>query len=48
VAKLIKQFQADKKAEALADSIIECGEQLGKYFPRQHDDKNELSNNISY
>lgn len=48
VAKLIKQFQADKKAEALADSILECGEQLGKYFPRQHDDTNELTNTISY
>lgn len=48
VVKLIRQFKADKKAEALADCILECGEQLGKYFPRSSDDKNELDNSISY
>lgn len=48
VAKLIGQFKANRKAEALADCIIECGEQLGKYFPRQSDDTNELTNTISY
>ena len=48
VAKLIDQFKADKKADALAAAIVECGEQLGKYFPRSSDDKNELSNSISY
>lgn len=48
VARLIEQFQANKKAAALADCILECGEQLGKYFPRSDDDKNELTNNISY
>jgi uncharacterized membrane protein len=48
VKKLIEQFRANKKAEALAECIIECGEQLGKYFPRKGDDKNELSNTISY
>lgn len=48
VARLIEQFQANKKADALADCILECGEQLGKYFPRSDDDKNELTNNISY
>jgi uncharacterized membrane protein len=48
VQKLIAQFRANKKAEALAECILECGEQLGKFFPRQHDDKDELSNSISY
>ena len=48
VVKLIAQFKADKKAEALADCILECGEQLGKYFPRNADDTNELDNSISY
>lgn len=48
VAKLIAQFKADKKAPALAACIIECGEQLGKYFPRAQDDKDELTNTISY
>lgn len=48
VADLIRQFKADKKAEALAACIVECGEQLGKFFPRTGDDKDELSNTISY
>lgn len=34
-------------AKGLSEGIIHCGEQLKKYFPRQHDDKNELSNEIS-
>ncbi|MDO9000077.1 MAG: TPM domain-containing protein [Bacteroidota bacterium] len=48
ITKLIKQFKENKKAEALADCIIECGEQLGNFFPRKADDKNELTNDISY
>ncbi|WP_317897464.1 TPM domain-containing protein [Aurantibacillus circumpalustris] len=48
VEKLIQQFKANKKAEGLAGCIIECGEQLGKFFPLQSDDKNELSNEISF
>ncbi len=48
VTKLIQQFKQDKKAKGLAECIIECGEQLGKYFPRSLDDKNEMSNAISY
>lgn len=48
VERLISQFKADRKAEALAACIIECGEQLGKFFPRSTDDKDELSNTISY
>jgi uncharacterized membrane protein len=48
VDNLITKFKADEKAPGLAACIIECGEQLGKYFPRQGDDKNELSNTISF
>ena len=48
VENLIQQFKANKKAEGLAACIIECGEQLGKFFPLQSDDKNELSNEISF
>jgi uncharacterized membrane protein len=48
VEKLITQFKANKKAEALAECIIDCGNQLGKFFPLGSDDKNELSNTISY
>lgn len=45
---LIKKFKENKKAEALAECIVECGEQLGKFFPRSDDDLNELANSISY
>lgn len=48
VNQLIQKFKENKKAEALSECIIECGEQLGKFFPRQSDDKNELTNTISY
>lgn len=48
VDKIIIQFKANKKAEALAAAIIDCGEQLGKFFPLKNDDKNELNNSISF
>jgi len=53
VTKLIEQFKgastgSASKALALAAAIIDCGEQLGKFFPLKSDDKNELSNNISF
>jgi uncharacterized membrane protein len=48
VSALIKKFKAQQKAPALADAIVMCGEQLGKHFPRNTEDKNELSNTISY
>jgi uncharacterized membrane protein len=48
VEKLIQQFKVDKKAEALAACIGDCGDQLGKFFPLAGDDKNELSNTISF
>jgi len=48
VEQLIGMFREGRKAEALAECILECGAQLGKYFPRKHDDKDELSNTISF
>lgn len=48
VDELIKKFKENKKAEALAECIITCGEQLGKFFPRSNEDKDELTNTISY
>ncbi|MES2678275.1 MAG: TPM domain-containing protein [Bacteroidota bacterium] len=48
VKNLIEQFKADKKAPALAECIIECGKQLGKFFPLSDGDTNELSNTISF
>ncbi len=48
VEQLISKFRENRKAEALADCIKECGAQLGKFFPLSADDKNELSNEISF
>lgn len=48
VSDLIKKFKENKKADALAECILICGEQLGKFFPRNSDDKDELTNTISY
>lgn len=45
---MISQLKANHKAEALQACIIDCGTQLGKYFPRKKDDKNELPNSISF
>ena len=48
VKNLISNFQKNKKGEGLAESIIECGKQLGNFFPRRAGDKDELSNSISF
>lgn len=48
VKKMIDQLKSNKKVDALRESILECGTQLGNFFPRQSDDMNELSNNISF
>jgi len=46
--KLISDFRANRKAEALAAVILDCGRQIGTFFPRSEDDSNELSNEISF
>lgn len=48
VNSIVESFRNNKKAEGLAAGIIDCGEQLKKYFPYQSDDKNELSDSISF
>jgi uncharacterized membrane protein len=48
VDQIISEFRKEHKADALCDAIRECGKQLGKYFPRATDDKDELTNTISY
>ena len=48
VDQLIREFKNNRKAEALAACILDCGVKLAQYFPRQEDDKNELDNSISF
>jgi len=44
----IAHFKQDKGIDGLEICILMCGEQLKKYFPIATDDKNELSNDISF
>lgn len=48
VKKMITQLKSNNKVEALSSAILECGKQLGTFFPRKKDDSNELTNSISY
>lgn len=41
-----KDFSQSKITEGLSEGILKAGEALGKFFPRQEDDKNELSDNV--
>ena len=40
-------FKSANFKQGLIDGIIKSGEQLAKYFPWEHDDADELSNEIS-
>lgn len=43
-----KYFQADDYESGLRDAILMVGQKLKEFFPFQKDDKNELSDDISY
>jgi uncharacterized membrane protein len=45
---LLHHFREDKIAEGLAEGIRMAGEQLKSHFPRQKDDINELTDEISF
>ncbi len=45
---LRNHFAKEQFAEGLCAGINEAGKQLKKYFPYQSDDKNELSDDISF
>lgn len=44
----ISDFKKEAFANGLINSILECGKQLKHFFPLQSNDKNELSNDISF
>ena len=48
VRQLVQALQEGKVVDALCESIARMGNVLGKYFPAEPDDKNELSNEVSY
>jgi uncharacterized membrane protein len=41
-------FRQGQFVEGLAQAIAQVGEKLKQYFPRLHDDANELSDEVSY
>ena len=45
---LMKNFREGRFTEGLAEGIIMAGKQLKTHFPYQSDDKNELSDDISF
>lgn len=47
-AEMTGYFRMDQFAEGLISGIQKTGERLQKHFPYQQDDKNELSNEISF
>lgn len=47
-AEMEQLFKQEKFTEGLAQGIIKAGEALAKYFPHTNDDKNELTNEISF
>lgn len=40
-------FKKGNFKQGLIDGVLKAGEQLGKHFPWEHDDKNELPDEIS-
>jgi uncharacterized membrane protein len=46
--KMLNHFRENEFTEGLVEAIAETGHQLKKYFPYQTDDKNELSDEISF
>lgn len=47
-SKTTSLFKQTFFAKGLEEAILECGQQLKKYFPYQTNDTNELSDEISY
>jgi uncharacterized membrane protein len=46
--KMLDHFRENHFTEGLIGAITETGKQLKNYFPYQTDDKNELSDEISF
>lgn len=46
--RMIQEFRKGKYAEGIAQGVKMVGEKLRTHFPWQSDDKNELSDEISY
>lgn len=47
-SKMVNYFRENQFTEGLVEAILETGNQLKKNFPYKTDDKNELSDEISF
>ena len=47
-SEMVEHFRKDKFADGLVYGIEKTGEHLKKHFPHKQDDKNELSDEISF
>jgi uncharacterized membrane protein len=45
---MLQHFKKGEFVVGIKEAVLSCGEALKKYFPFQHNDTNELSNDISY
>ncbi|QKX03948.1 TPM domain-containing protein [Aquimarina sp. TRL1] len=45
--RILSQFKQEKYAQGIIDGVLLAGEQLQHYFPWDHNDTNELSDEIS-
>lgn len=46
-AKMLEYFKKDELKEGIVTGVLSVGEKLKKHFPREKDDKDELSNSVS-
>jgi uncharacterized membrane protein len=44
----LEQFKKDNLTQGLVEGILSSGQKLKEHFPYQSDDKNELSDDISF
>lgn len=45
---MLQRFKAGQFTEGLCEGILKAGEQLKQHFPVRHDDRDELSNEVSF
>jgi uncharacterized membrane protein len=46
-AKLTIRFQNGEYTDGIVEAVHSAGEELRHYFPRAHDDRNELTNEVN-
>ena len=47
VGSMREHFKAENFTDAVVHAINQAGDALAQYFPRQHDDRNELPDTVT-